>query len=348
MEPRRDRSRSRERDRFPKASNPLTGRPFSKNYHKLLEERKRLPVYEALDMLEGLLRFHQVVIVQGETGSGKTTQVPQSLVERGFAKDKQIAVTQPRRVAAISVAKRVAEEMDVVLGEQVGYSIRFEECSSEDTVLKYMTDGMLLRDAMTDPHFEKYSVVILDEAHERTLSTDILFGLLKQRMQDNKDLKLVVMSATLDAEKFQSYFDGAPLLTVPGRMYPVEIFYTQQPEGNYVVSAVRSVVQIHAFEEPGDILVFLTGEEEIETACKSIQREVRRYGDSVGTLKVIPIYSSLPPSQQQKIFDQAPPPNAKGIPGRKCVVATNIAETSLTIDGIVYVVDSGLVKQKVM
>jgi pre-mRNA-splicing factor ATP-dependent RNA helicase DHX15/PRP43 len=130
-------------------------------------------------------------------------------------------------------------------------------------------------------------------------------------------------------------------------MYPVEIFYTQQPEGNYVVSAVRSVVQIHAFEEAGDILVFLTGEEEIETACKSIQREVRRYGDSVGTLKVIPIYSSLPPSQQQKIFDQPPPPNAKGIPGRKCVVATNIAETSLTIDGIVYVVDSGLVKQKV-
>ena len=167
----------------------------------------------------------------GETGSGKTTQIPQWCVDfMRYSSKKGVACTQPRRVAAMSVAARVAEEMDVMLGQHVGYSIRFEDCSSPQTLLKYMTDGMLLREAMTDPLLEKYGVVILDEAHERTLATDILMGLLKEVIKNRPDLKLVVMSATLDAGKFQDYFDKCPLMSVPGRTHPVEIFYTPEPE----------------------------------------------------------------------------------------------------------------------
>lgn len=156
----------------------------------------------------------------------------------------------------------------------MGYTIRFEDKTSPKTVLKYMTDGMLLREAMTDPMLSRYGVVILDEAHERTLSTDILFGLIKEVMTRRKDLKIVVMSATLNAERFQEYFEGAPLLDVPGRMYPVEIFYTPEPEKDYLIAAVRTVMQIHVIEAEGDILLFLTGEEEIEMACREIRSEV--------------------------------------------------------------------------
>lgn len=155
------------------------------------------------------------------------------------------------------------------------------------------------------------------------------------------------MSATMDAEKFQGYFNESPLLDIPGRLHPVEIFYTLEPEKDYVEAAVRTAVQIHSYEETGDMLVFLTGEEEIETACKTIRKEVERSGDTVGIVSVVPLYSSLPPQMQQKIFDSAPEANKKGIPGRKIIVCTNIAETSLTIDGIVYVIDPGFAKQKV-
>jgi pre-mRNA-splicing factor ATP-dependent RNA helicase DHX15/PRP43 len=207
---------------------------------------------------------------------------------------------------------------------------------------------MLLREAMTDPLMEAYGVIILDEAHERTLATDVLFGLLKQVLQQRPDLKVVVMSATLDAEQFQKYFEGAPMMKVPGRMYPVEIFYTPEPERDYLEAAIRTVVQIHMYEPPGDILVFLTGEEEIEDACRKIGQEVQNLGRQVPEIKCVPLYSSLPPQQQQRIFDAAPGPRYPGGPaGRKCIVSTNIAETSLTIDGIVYVVDPGFSKQKV-
>ena len=198
----------------------------------------------------------------------------------------------------MSVSKRVSEEMDVQLGAEVGYTIRFEDRTSQKTLLKYMTDGMLLREAMTDPMLSRYGIVILDEAHERTLSTDILFGLIKEVMQRRKDIKIIVMSATLNAERFQEYFEGAPLLDVPGRMFPVEIFYTPEPEKDYLIAAVRTVLQIHVIEPEGDILLFLTGEEEIEMACREIREEVKKLGDEVGQMLVVPLYSTLPPAMQ--------------------------------------------------
>ncbi|GMH02286.1 hypothetical protein Nepgr_004125 [Nepenthes gracilis] len=334
--------------------NRWNGRAYSQRYYDILEKRKSLPVWQQKDEFLRALRANQILILVGETGSGKTTQIPQFVLEDvdietpDRRRKMMIACTQPRRVAAMSVSRRVAEEMDVTLGEEVGYSIRFEDCSSSRTVLKYLTDGMLLREAMTDPLLERYKVIILDEAHERTLATDVLFGLLKEVLKNRTDLKLVVMSATLEAEKFQDYFSGAPLMKVPGRLHPVEIFYTQDPERDYLEAAIRTVVQIHMCEPPGDILVFLTGEEEIEDACRKITKEIANMGDQVGPVKVVPLYSTLPPAMQQKIFEPAPPPLVEGGPfGRKIVVSTNIAETSLTIDGIVYVIDPGFAKQKV-
>lgn len=334
--------------------NRWNGKPYSQRYYDILEKRKNLPVWHQKEDFLQVLKKNQAIILVGETGSGKTTQIPQFVLEAVDLEspDKRrkmmIACTQPRRVAAMSVSRRVAEEMDVTIGEEVGYSIRFEDCSSAKTVLKYLTDGMLLREAMTDPLLERYKVIILDEAHERTLSTDVLFGLLKEVLKNRPDLKLVVMSATLEAEKFQGYFGEAPLMKVPGRLHPVEIFYTQEPERDYLEAAIRTVVQIHLCEPLGDILVFLTGEEEIEDACRKITKEIGNLGDQVGPVKVVPLYSTLPPAMQQKIFEPAPPPLQEGGPsGRKIVVSTNIAETSLTIDGIVYVIDPGFSKQKV-
>ncbi|KAI9323771.1 P-loop containing nucleoside triphosphate hydrolase protein [Dichotomocladium elegans] len=332
--------------------NPFTKKPFSDRYRSILETRRKLPVHKQRAELLSMVHNNQFVVLVGETGSGKTTQVPQFLVydELPHLKGKQIACTQPRRVAAMSVAQRVAEEMDVEFGREVGYCIRFEDHTSPETFLKYMTDGMLLREAMSDPKLSRYSAIILDEAHERTLNTDILMGLLKEICKTRKDLQVVVMSATLDAGRFQKYFNDAPLLTVPGRTFPVDIYYTPKPESDYLESAIRTVVQIHLNEPEGDILLFLTGEEEIEMACKMIKNEVEdqvRMTDC-GPLRVIPLYSTLSPAAQQRIFDKAPPPKVPGgRPGRKVVVSTNIAETSLTIDGIVYVIDPGFSKQKV-
>lgn len=332
--------------------NPFSGNGFSSKYFDILKVRRELPVHAQRD--EFLKMFHstQIMVFVGETGSGKTTQIPQFVLydDMPHLMGTQVACTQPRRVAAMSVAKRVADEMDVELGEEVGYSIRFENKTTNKTILKYMTDGMLLREAMDDHDLKKYSCIILDEAHERTLATDILMGLLKQVSIRRPDLKIIIMSATLDAEKFQNYFHNSPLLAVPGRTFPVEIYYTPEFQRDYMDAAIRTVLQIHATEDEGDILLFLTGEEEIEDACRKISLEVDELirDQDCGPCSVYPLYGSLPPHQQQKIFDPAPEAfRPGGRPGRKIIVSTNIAETSLTIDGIVYVVDPGFSKQKV-
>ncbi|XP_019130758.2 pre-mRNA-splicing factor ATP-dependent RNA helicase DHX16 [Larimichthys crocea] len=311
------------------------------NKQSMQEVRRSLPIFPYREDLLAAINEHQILVIEGETGSGKTTQIPQYLLEDGYTKGgMKIGCTQPRRVAAMSVAARVAQEMSVKLGNEVGYSIRFEDCTSERTVLKYMTDGMLLREFLTEPDLASYSVVIIDEAHERTLHTDILFGLIKDIARFRPDLKVLVASATLDTERFSCFFDEAPVFRIPGRRFPVDIFYTKAPEADYLEACVVSVLQIHVTQSPGDILVFLTGQEEIEACCEMLQERCRRLGSKIAELLVLPIYANLPSDMQAKIFNPTPPG------ARKVVVATNIAETSLTIDGIIYVIDPGFCKQK--
>ncbi|CDJ53433.1 hypothetical protein EBH_0007440 [Eimeria brunetti] len=308
----------------------------------IAEQRRSLPIYKLKEQLLKAITGNQVLIVIGETGSGKTTQMTQYMAEAGLVTPgRLIGCTQPRRVAAMSVAKRVAEEFGCRLGQEVGYSIRFEDCTSPDTIIKYMTDGLLLREALVDPCLQRYSVVMLDEAHERTISTDVLFGLLKECCRQRPDFKLIVTSATLDAEKFSNYFFNSSIFTIPGRTFPVEILYTKEPETDYVEAALITVLQIHLCEPPGDILLFLTGQEEIDTTCQTLHERMQRLESAnPPPLIILPVYSALPSEVQTMIFDPAPP----GC--RKCVVATNIAEASLTIDGIYFVIDPGFAKVK--
>ncbi|KAM6967689.1 pre-mRNA-splicing factor ATP-dependent RNA helicase DHX16 [Aplochiton taeniatus] len=307
----------------------------------LQEVRRSLPVFPYREDLLAAIKEHQILVIEGETGSGKTTQIPQYLMEDGYNQGGlKIGCTQPRRVAAMSVAARVAQEVGAKLGNEVGYSIRFEDCTSERTVLKYMTDGMLLREFLTEPDLASYSVIIIDEAHERTLHTDILFGLIKDIARFRPDLKVLIASATLDTERFSCFFDDAPVFRIPGRRFPVDIFYTKAPEADYLEACVVSVLQIHVTQPAGDILVFLTGQEEIDTCCELLQERCRRLGSKISEMLVLPIYANLPSDMQAKIFNPTPPG------ARKVVVATNIAETSLTIDGIIYVIDPGFCKQK--
>jgi len=305
------------------------------------EQRESLPIFKLRDELIKAVAENQILVVIGDTGSGKTTQMTQYLAESGFAsKGKKIGCTQPRRVAAMSVAKRVAEEFGCRLGQEVGYVIRFEDCTSPETIISYMTDGMLLRQCLMDPDLSQYSVIMLDEAHERTINTDVLFGLLKKTALRRPDLKLIVTSATLDATKFSSYFFGSPIFTIPGRTFPVEVLYTKEPESDYLDASLITVMQIHLTEPPGDILLFLTGQEEIDTASQILFERMKALGPSVPELVILPVYSALPSEMQSRIFEPAAPGT------RKVVIATNIAETSITIDGIYYVVDPGFVKQK--
>ncbi|XP_054033150.1 pre-mRNA-splicing factor ATP-dependent RNA helicase DHX16 [Dryobates pubescens] len=305
------------------------------------QERRSLPIFPFREQLLEAIAAHQVLVIEGETGSGKTTQIPQYLHEEGYTRQGlRIGITQPRRVAAMSVAARVALEMGTKLGNEVGYSIRFEDCTSERTVLKYMTDGMLLREFLTEPDLASYSVIMVDEAHERSLHTDVLFGLLKDLLRFRPRLKVLVASATLDAQRFAAFFQGAPVFRIPGRRFPVDIYYTKAPEADYLEACVVSVLQIHLTQPPGDILVFLTGQEEIEACVELLQERCRRLGSRLPELLVLPIYANLPSELQARIFQPTPPG------ARKVVVATNIAETSVTIEGIVYVLDPGFCKQK--
>uniref|UniRef100_A0AAQ5XQY0 RNA helicase n=1 Tax=Amphiprion ocellaris TaxID=80972 RepID=A0AAQ5XQY0_AMPOC len=323
-------------------------------------ESKQLPIYQHKTKLIQAVRESSFLVVTGETGSGKTTQLPQYLHEAGFCKDGKIGITQPRRVAAITVAQRVAQEMQCTLGREVGYQVRFDDCTSSDTMVKYMTDGCLLREILADPGLSQYSVVILDEVHERSLNTDILLGLIKKMFSNPANapksrsipLKVVVMSATLETDKLSAFFSNCAVFAIPGRTFPVTCMFGSAvgpkdvESTGYVKEVVKVALDVHTSEMAGDILVFLTGQSEIERACDLLYEKAEcidyRYDvqdQTVEGLLILPLYGSMPTDQQRQIF-QPPPP---GI--RKCVVATNIAATSLTINGIKYIVDSGFVKQ---
>ncbi|CDH09224.1 related to Pre-mRNA-splicing factor ATP-dependent RNA helicase PRP16 [Zygosaccharomyces bailii ISA1307] len=314
--------------------------------------RKALPAYQIKSQIIQTIRDHQVTVVIGETGSGKTTQLAQYLNEAGLCKDnKIIGCTQPRRVAAMSVAKRVALEMGVKLGQEVGYSIRFEDCTSSKTRVKFMTDGILLREALMDETLEKYDCIIIDEAHERSLNTDVILGLFKMLLARRRDIKLIITSATINATKFSSFFGGAPLFTIPGRTFPIEIVYSKHPVSDYVESSVMQAIRIHMStgKDTGDILIFMTGQEDIEATADTLRQKLteiysKRLGisryEEIDDIEIFPIYSALPADIQNRIFKRL----ERG--KRKIVIATNIAETSLTIDGIKYVVDCGYSKLK--
>lgn len=309
-------------------------------------QRKQLPIYQAKPQLLSQLRQLHNAILIGETGSGKTTQIPQYLYEAGIGRQGIIAITQPRRVAAISLAGRVAEEKRTQLGKLVGYTVRFEDITSFETKLKFMTDGMLLREAIGDPLLLRYTVVILDEAHERTVHTDVLFGVVKAAQRRRKELnkiplKVIVMSATMDVDLFSEYFNKSPVLYLEGRQHPIQIYYTKQPQSDYLQAALVSIFQIHQEAPPSqDILVFMTGQEEIEALARTCRDIAKHLPDSCAPMVVIPLYASLPPVQQLRVFQPAP----KG--SRKVVLSTNIAETSVTISGIKFVIDTGMVKAK--
>lgn len=305
-----------------------------------------LPIYTGRNVIIAEVRSRENVIVIGETGSGKTTQIPQYLHEARLTKLGAVACTQPRRVAAISIAQRVAKEMHVQLGEEVGYTVRFEDVTSAKTCVKYMTDGMLLREAIGDPILHRYSVVILDEAHERTVHTDVLFGVVKaaqemRKEKHQKPLKIVVMSATLEAEHFSRYFNSAKVLYIEGRQHPVQIMYAVEQQKDYVHAALVSVMQLHQEMPPGgDILVFLTGQDEIESLAKLVTDCAQHCEAGCPEVLVCPMFAALPSQHQMKVFISAP------IGKRKVILATNIAETSITIPGVKYVVDTGFVKGK--
>lgn len=305
----------------------------------ITQQRQSLPVYKVRDELLDLLREHNVLVCVGETGSGKTTQLTQYLHESGYTVNGQIGCTQPRRVAAVSVAKRVSDEMGCELGTKVGYAIRFEDCTSESTIIKYMTDGVLLRETLMEPDLDRYCAIIMDEAHERSLNTDVLFGVLRGVVARRHDFKLIITSATMDADKFAAFFGNVPVFTIPGRTFPVETFFGRTTATDYVDAAVQQAIAIHVGQGTGDILIFMTGQEDIEATCVLLADRVAQVGEDVPPLSILPIYSQLPSDMQAKIFESSEL--------RKVIVATNIAETSLTVDGIKFVIDTGYCKLKI-
>ncbi len=303
-----------------------------------------LPIAAKRDEIKAAIAKHQVVVIAGETGSGKTTQLPKICLELGRGVHGLIGHTQPRRIAARSVAMRVAEELNSPLGELVGYQVRFEDQSTDSTLIKLMTDGILLAETQHDRYLEKYDTIIVDEAHERSLNIDFLLGFLKTLLVRRPDLKLIITSATIDLARFSAHFNDAPIVEVSGRTFPVETWYRpllgEQDENGEALeedlsvdqAILRSLDEFAAFERsegkrPGDVLVFLPGEREIRDAAELLRKANLKHAE------VLPLYARLSPAEQQKIFQPRP--------GRKIVLATNVAETSLTVPGIRYVIDSG-------
>jgi len=301
-----------------------------------------LPIYAAEDEIVAALRANRVIVVEGPTGSGKTTQLPRILRKHGF-NNRRIGVTQPRRIAAVSVARRIAEEEQVEFGREVGYAIRFEDVTSRETEIKVMTDGILLQEARSDPDLSQYGVLMIDEAHERSLNIDICMGLIYGILERRSDLRVIVSSATLKAETFQHFFEPVagevPFISVKARIHPVDIRYTEHPPDfdALIERTAAEVARIHREEEPGHILAFFSGQAGIEKTALAVPRY--RPGDG---LVVLPLFARLTREEQERVFHDFDGPN--GARARKAVFATNIAETSLTIPDVRYVIDSGLAK----
>ena len=296
-----------------------------------------LPILAKKDQIIGSISKNQVIIISGETGSGKTTQIPKFCLAAGRGIDGKIGCTQPRRIAAVTVSKRIAEELGEKLGRSVGYKIRFKDKTSPNAFIKIMTDGILLAETQSDPYLNEYDTLIVDEAHERSLNIDFILGILKTLLKQRKDLKLIITSATIDTEKFSKAFDNAPVIEVSGRMYPVELQYSpmepkseENDDPSHIEMAVRAMGRLLNQTGTGDILVFMPTEQDIRETCELING--RKYKNTV----IFPLFARLAASEQSRVFSN--------ISARKIIVATNIAETSLTIPGIKYVIDSGLAR----
>lgn len=330
--------------------------------NQYVKKRLKLPVSRYKDTFHKLLNDNQTLLIVGETGSGKTTQIPQWCVEYCSEKMNKSAVacTQPRRIAAITVASRVAKEMDVTLGHEVGYSVRFECCTNQRTKLKYLTDGMLLREAMLDNMLSFYGIIIIDEAHERTLQTEILFGIVKRALAARESsLKVIVMSATINVKLFKKYLN-APVLTIEGRQHPVQDMFAEVHQSDLLTSTLTTVFQIHRTTDDGDILVFCSGQDEIQSLVMLCKRVLKQAPESLQNLLPLPLYAALPASNQLKVFERETPNNTAGKSNgttsngtspssstfhyRRVIFSTNVAETSVTIPNIKFVIDTGKVK----
>ncbi|TKR77725.1 hypothetical protein L596_018643 [Steinernema carpocapsae] len=337
------------------SSEPSTSIVYNNPYASLSiqQQRGRLPIFKNRNHILYLLEKFQILVLIGETGCGKSTQVPQYLMEAGWASDgRLIGITQPRRVAVVTLANRVAEEKMCLLGAEVGYCVRFDDVSSEETKIKYVTDGILLREMMADPLLTKYSILMIDEAHERSINTDMVLGLLRKVVAIRKDLRIIISSATLDAELFRDFFelntssdrekDTATIISVEGRMHPVAVYYTKNSVPNYVNATVDTIIELHKSEPSGDILAFLPGQDDVDFVCDRLHENLKSLREAKYKLWIVPMYGALPAKEQLKAFDSAIHDT------RKVVVATNIAEASVTIPGIAYVIDCGFVKMRAL
>jgi ATP-dependent helicase HrpA len=313
-----------------KQAAPMSGPrpPFTERRRAPIHFPEELPISASVGEIGAALERHQVLIVAGATGSGKTTQLPKICLELGRGTERCIGVTQPRRIAATSVAARVASELECSLGAEVGYQIRFEDKTSPETYVKFMTDGILLAEIQGDELLRRYDTLIIDEAHERSLNIDFILGWLKRILPRRRDLKVIVSSATIETERFSQFFDGAPVLKVEGRTFPVEVLYEPpDPELDLAEATANAVENVCSLEPRGDVLVFLPGEREIHETEQELSRRKLRHTE------VLPLYSRLSAAEQNRVFASTS--------GRKVILSTNIAETSITLPGIVYVIDTG-------
>ncbi|CBY31661.1 unnamed protein product [Oikopleura dioica] len=323
----------------------------------LMQQRQRLPIFQWRNHILWAVENFQTLVLVGETGCGKSTQIPQYLHEAGWtSRGYQVCVTQPRRVAAVTLATRVADEKGAMIGTSIGYAVRFDSKQDEEqTRVKFVTDGVLLQEMTSDPLLRRYSVIMIDEAHERSLQTDMCLGLLKKIQKVRPDLRIIVASATLDAEFFKGFFnhnltdnseaDTATIIHLEGRTYPVDIFYLEKACPDYMKESMETVLKIHRENKFGDILVFVTSAEDCDSLCDNLRDEVGKViskaqgiGVPLMKMKALPLYGSLPVIDQMRVFESLPRNT------RKVIVSTNIAETSLTLPGIVHVIDAGFVK----